>query len=166
MWWDEDWDDAVRRLFPAVVRRLVARHLAEADAQDACQEAWLELFRKPCALRDRDRLEAWLCTTARRCSARMIARRAREAVALPRSPEPSPETRVVIAERDQKLWSVVADLPERSRRLLYLLAHRPELSIAQVAADLGVSPASVATLRRRCCERVRRRLQAEGVHRG
>ncbi|GAA4541848.1 RNA polymerase sigma factor [Amycolatopsis samaneae] len=162
MWWDEEWDDAVRRLFPAVVRRLVAWRLTEADAQDACQEAWLVLLRNPCALRDRDRLEAWLCTIARRRAARMIARRARGDGVVPRSPEPSPEARVVLAERDQRLWSVVGDLPDRYRRLLYLLAHRPELSIAQVAAELGVSPASVATLRRRCCARVRRRLRAEG----
>jgi RNA polymerase sigma factor (sigma-70 family) len=162
--WDGEWAERVRVLTPVLLRRLRSSRLSEADAQDAAQAAWLALFLRPGAVRDRDRLAGWLGTTARRQAARAIARRAREPLLPEPPPVPSPETGVLMAERDRALWQAVDALPERHRRLLHLLAHRPELSAREIAEELGISPGSIATLKRRCCARVRRHLQAEGFH--
>ena len=162
--WDGDWAERVCAITPVLLRRLRMARLSEADAQDACQAAWLALLLRPDALRDHDRLTAWLGTTAWRQAMKMITRRAREPKAVDVPPIPSPETDILVAERDRALWRAVDALPEQHRRLLHLLAHRPELSAREVAAELGISPGSVATLRRRCCARVRHRLQAEGFY--
>jgi len=159
---EDGWAERARVLTPLVLRRIRSGWLSEPDAQDACQDAWLALLSRPGALRDQSGLTAWLCTTARRHAARVVARRVREPLLPPPSPEATPEAQALLAERDRALWRAVDALPERHRRLLYLLAHRPELSVREVAAELGISPASLGTLRRRCCALVRRRLAAEG----
>ncbi len=152
------WD--VNALSATVFRVVKSYRLGDADAWDVCQDAWLDLLRRPCALRDESSLRAWLITTARRRALRLIARNRRE-TAMPRpAPQPTPEADVVRTERDRALWTAVDKLPEGYRRLAWLLAHRPDLSYAELACELGVSPASVGTLRRRCCERLRRALEA------
>ncbi|RSN58478.1 sigma-70 family RNA polymerase sigma factor [Amycolatopsis sp. WAC 04182] len=154
------WD--VNALSAAVLRTLKAYRLSEADARDVCQDAWLELLRAPGALRDEAKLGAWLTTTARRRALRMITRNRRETPRpLPES-ETTPEAEVVRAERDCALWAAVDRLPESHRRMMRLLAYRPELSYAQLAGELGISPASVGRLRRRCLDRLRRTLEKSG----
>ncbi len=159
---DDGWAERACALTPLVLRRIRSGWLNEPDAQDAVQDAWLELLRRPEALRDQNGLAAWLCTTARRRAARVVARRAGEPPLSPPSPEVTPEARALLTERDRALWRAVDALPERHRRLMHLLAHRPELSVREAAAELGISPASVGKLRRRCCDVLRRRLAAEG----
>ncbi|WET80073.1 sigma-70 family RNA polymerase sigma factor [Amycolatopsis sp. QT-25] len=158
------WD--VNAVSAAVLKALKTYRLSEADARDVCQDAWLELLRAPGALRDEAKLGAWLATTARRRALRMITRNRRET---PRplsdaesSPETIPETEVIRAERDRVLWAAVDRLPDSHRRLIRLLAHRPELSYAQLAGELGISPASVGRLRRRCLDRLERTLEKGG----
>lgn len=154
------WD--VNALSAAVFRAVKAYRLGDAEAWDVCQEAWVELLRDPRALRDESKIRAWLITTARRRALRLITRSRRETPTPPLLPEPTPEAEVVRTERDRALWAAVDDLPERYRRLAWLLAHRPELSYAELARELGISVASVGTLRRRCCDRLRRALEAGG----
>ncbi|OXM53290.1 RNA polymerase sigma factor [Amycolatopsis alba] len=154
------WD--VNGVSAAVLGALKTYRLSESDARDVCQDAWLELLRTPGALRDEAKLGAWLTTTARRRALRMITRNRRE------KPHPlpdagmTPETEVVRAERDRALWVAVDRLPDVHRRLVWLLAHRPELSYAQLAGELGISPASVGRLRRRCLDRIGRMLEKGG----
>jgi len=159
---EEGWAERAWTLTPLVLRRIRSSWLSEPDAEDACQDAWLALLTRPDALRDQDGLTAWLCTTARRRAARVVGRRVREPLLPPPSPAATPEAHTLVAERDRALWRAVDALPERHRRLLHLLAHHPELSVREAAAELGISPASLPTLRRRCCAQVRRRLTAEG----
>ncbi|WP_410656800.1 sigma-70 family RNA polymerase sigma factor [Amycolatopsis sp. lyj-112] len=154
------WD--VNALSAAVLSALKAYRLGDADARDVCQEAWLELLRVPGALRDETKLRAWLITTARRRALRLITRNRRETSLPPPDPEATPEADVVRAERDRALWAAVGRLPERHRRLMWLLAHRPELTYMQLAGELGISPASVGRLRRRCFDRLRRTLETGG----
>ncbi|MEV7549074.1 sigma-70 family RNA polymerase sigma factor [Amycolatopsis sp. NPDC089917] len=160
------WD--VKAVSAAVLGALKTYRLTESDARDVCQDAWLELLRAPGALRDEAKLGAWLTTTARRRALRMITRTRRENPrALPDAEmtpatEPTPEAKVVRAELDRALWAAVDLLPDVHRRLMWLLAHRPELSYVQLASELGISPASVGRLRRRCLDRLRRVLEKGG----
>ncbi|OXM43399.1 RNA polymerase subunit sigma [Amycolatopsis thailandensis] len=160
------WD--VKAVSAAVLGVLKTYRLTESDAHDVCQDAWLELLRAPGALRDEAKLGAWLTTTARRRAVRMITRNRRENPRPLRDAEltpgvgPTPEAVVVRAEIDRALWAAVDLLPDVHRRLMWLLAHRPELSYAQLAGELGISPASVGRLRRRCLDRLGRILEKGG----
>lgn len=155
-------DDEVRGVGPRIVRTLAAMPGFRCDAEDACQAAWLEFLTHHDALRDRRRLAAWLTTVARRHAIRAIAYRARAARLPAEEPAPSPESILATDERAAVLWRVVSQLPERPRRLLLLIAHHPELKAWELAAELGISPASVSKLRRRSLDHVRRKLEAEG----
>ncbi|MEU3628235.1 RNA polymerase subunit sigma [Amycolatopsis coloradensis] len=154
------WD--VKTVSAAVLSALKVYRLSEADARDVCQDAWLELLRAPGALRDEAKLRAWLTTTARRRALRMITRNRRETPRPLPAPDTTPEAEVVRAERDRALWAAVDRLPDPHRRLMWLLAHRPELSYAQLARELGISPASVGRVRRRCLDRLERALEKGG----
>ncbi|MBB5854568.1 sigma-70 family RNA polymerase sigma factor [Amycolatopsis umgeniensis] len=154
------WD--VNAVSAAVLGALKTYRLSEADAKDICQDAWLELLRAPAALRDEAKLRAWLTTTARRRALRMITRNRRETRRPLPEPETTPEADVVRAARDSALWAAVDRLPDSHRRLMWLLAHRPELSYAQLAGELGISPASVGRVRRRCLDRLKRALEVGG----
>jgi RNA polymerase sigma factor (sigma-70 family) len=158
MWGETD----LRRLSALVVRVLAADPGLRGDAEDACQSAWLDFLRRPPVLRDPTRLGGWLTTVARRHAARAIARRVRGEAAPDLRPPPSPEPTALAAEQATALWRAVARLPERHQKLAVLLAYYPDLSLREVAHELGISPASVSTLRRRCLAGLRRHLTAEG----
>ncbi|MDT8911047.1 sigma-70 family RNA polymerase sigma factor [Amycolatopsis sp. PS_44_ISF1] len=158
MWGETD----LQTLSALVVRTLAADPGLRADAEDACQSAWLELLRRPVALRDQTRLGGWLTTVARRHAARAIARRTRGETGPDHRPPLSPEPAALAAEEATALWRAVSRLPERHRRLVVMLAYYPELSPGELARELGIAPASVSTLRRRCLAALRRHLVAEG----
>ncbi|WP_232376749.1 RNA polymerase sigma factor [Amycolatopsis aidingensis] len=148
-----------------------AHRLNEADSWDVHQNTWVSLAGRLPRVRNPRRFSAWLATTARRLALRTLRGRRRE---LPRGygtgerelferPLPSAEALVLRLERDRMLWQVAARLPRRHRLLLWLLAYRPELTQAQLAARLGIAPGSVGPLRRRCFDRMRGWLRAEGI---
>ncbi|AXB48988.1 hypothetical protein A4R43_32625 [Amycolatopsis albispora] len=142
-----------------------AHRLADADAWDVGQDTWIALAARLATVREPARLPGWLVTTARRCVLRVLAGRRREVLCLPPDrPDgsPGPEAEALAAERGRVFWALAGRLPARHRRLLRLLAERPELTQAQLAAELGVAPGSVGPLRRRCFDRMRRLLTEAG----
>ncbi|QRP50524.1 sigma-70 family RNA polymerase sigma factor [Amycolatopsis sp. FDAARGOS 1241] len=154
----------LRRLSELVVRVVAADPGLRGEAEDACQSAWLEFLRRPVGVREESRLGAWLSTVARRHAIRSVGRRARgaEAALAPDNSAESPEAVAVRGDLAAALWRTVEGLPDRHRRLMWLLAHRPELSAREVAAELGVSPSSLGKLRSRCLAVLRYRLTAQG----
>jgi RNA polymerase sigma factor (sigma-70 family) len=157
------WNSLVHGLSVIIFRVARAYRLGEADVSEVSQNTWLSLARRLPKLREPERLPGWLVTTARRHALALLARRDRELSEIPcREPVPCPELSVLSTDRDRALWSAVGRLPARSRRLVWLLAHRPELTHAELAAELGIRPGSVGPLRKRCFDRVRTALRAEG----
>ncbi|WP_240519698.1 RNA polymerase sigma factor [Amycolatopsis antarctica] len=159
------WASLVRETTSLLLRVARGYRLGEADALDVCQTTWATLADALPTLREPASLPGWLVTTARRQSLRLLAQRRRE---IPAPPEPatdasaSPEVRALAAERAAAFWRAAEAEPENERRLLTLLVNRPELTYAQLAAEIGVAPGSVGPLRRRCFDRMRRRLVAAG----
>lgn len=142
-----------------------AHRLGDADAWDVGQDTWIALAARLGTVREPSRLPGWLVTTARRCALRILAGRRREVLgAPPDHPDAAatPEARVLDAERRQVFWGLAGRLPARHHQLLRLLADHPELTHAQLAAELGVAIGSIGPLRRRCFDRMRRLLTAEG----
>ncbi|MEU4666406.1 sigma-70 family RNA polymerase sigma factor [Amycolatopsis sp. NPDC023774] len=159
-------DGELRRISELVVRVVAADPGLRADAEDACQTAWAEFLGRPHTVRDHSRLGAWLTTVARRHAIRSVGRRVRsaevEAAADPAGVAESPEAAALDNDVATALWRTVASLPDRHRRLVWLLAHRPELSVREVAAELGISPNSLGKVRSRCLAVLRYRLTAQG----
>jgi RNA polymerase sigma factor (sigma-70 family) len=179
----------------AAWRELVERHgwvawavarehgLSRADAADVAQVAWLNLAQRLGELRAPERLAAWLATTARRESLRLLALRRRETPgvsvaavservarggALPGgvvagSVAPDPAGVVDGEDRDHTVWRALAGLPERCQRLLRLMAVAPELTHAQAARALGIQPGSVGRTRGRCLTALKQGLARHGI---
>lgn len=179
----------------AAWRELVERHgwvawtvarehgLSRADAADVAQVAWLNLAQRLGELRAPERLAAWLATTARRESLRLLALRRRETQALSVAAvsdrvaragalpggvlaggvAPDPAGVVDGEDRDHAVWRALAGLPERCQKLLRLLAVAPELTHAQAARALGIQPGSVGRTRGRCLTALRQGLARHGI---
>lgn len=157
------WRQLVSR-FGSLVWGVARSHrLDHADAADVSQTTWLRLAENLHTLRDPSRLPGWLATTARRESLRVLAGRRREAPGdLPDEPDHDrvtrPETSVLTADRNQRLWQAFQEISERCQQLLRLLATSPELSYAEAGAILDIPVGGIGPTRLRCLQALRRRL--------
>jgi RNA polymerase sigma factor (sigma-70 family) len=156
---------ALDRLVALHDRRLrrVARAygLSTWDVDDVVQATWLQYLEHGDALREPSALGAWLETTARRLSLRVLQRRVRErltetgdASAAGAGAEPEPE--LLAAERRALLFGALAGLPDRQRRLMRMLVLRPELSYEEVGRRLAMPVGSIGPTRARCLDRLSR----------
>ncbi|HET9141893.1 sigma-70 family RNA polymerase sigma factor [Actinophytocola sp.] len=160
------WHELVRRYAPVVWRVAAAHRLGAADRNDVSQNTWVALAEHLARLRRPDRLAGWLATTARREALRV--RPPDRPVELPDliedpCPDHRPEQRAMRSARDRLLWRAFAALPDRCQRLLWLLAHAPDLSYAQVARSIGTKPGSIGPTRGRCLHELRRELARVGL---
>lgn len=157
---------ALLREVARAARRAAGRHrLNDADTGDLVQAVALALFER-LPVREPACLPGWLATTITRQARRMISRRRRE-LPLPADRwDPawdSPESVALVAERDQALWLAAAQLSSaRARHLVWLLAHRPDLTQTELAAELDVAPGTVGPLRRRSLDTLRAHLLTAG----
>lgn len=157
------WVQLVQRLSPLVRNVARAHRLSPSDTEDVCQSTWCALVAHLSALRDPERLPAWLATTARRESLRTLARAQRQVPYGDDLPEPeadaaSPDEGLLRRERDLALWAAVRSLRPRDQTLLRLLVAEdttPERSYRHIADTLGVAVGSVGPTRGRALERLR-----------
>src|SRR5262245_13360358 len=150
--------ELVRRHGPMVlgVCRRVLRHTA--DAEDAFQASFLILVRRAGAIRDPDRLGAWLFGVAWRTANKLRATR-RPGDPLPDEVpnlEPSP------SDWPMELDAAIARLPEKYRTPV-VLCHLQGLSTTEAARRVGCPPATLTTRLFRARNTLRRRLTALGL---
>lgn len=116
-----------------------------ADAEDVAQDAFAKAYRAFRQLRDRDRFRGWLVRMTWRLAIdrqRSDRRRAaRETIGESDRPSPGAES-VVQAERAERLWRAIDDLPEKLR-LVVVLAGIEGHDMQEVAALLGVPEGTV-----------------------
>ena len=167
------WEALVERYANLVWSVARSFRLDRADAADVSQTTWLRLVEHLGRLRDPQRLGAWLATTARHESLRVLRRAGRQ---VPIGEEEELEQAsaadavpldlaIITAERDASLWTAFAHIPPRCRSLLRLLAADPPPSYDEISAALEMPVGSIGPTRARCLEHLRRRLQAEGISR-
>ena len=161
------WRELVAQYTPTVWAVARAHRLDQADAADVVQNTWLALMENMKGIRNPGRLAAWLSTTARRHSLRVLAARRRETpVDEPRSERliaEGADVGVVQAAWNAGLWQAFTQLPEHCQRVLRVLVHSPELSYEQVAAAVGIAPGSVGPTRGRCLGELRRKAALAGL---
>jgi RNA polymerase sigma-70 factor (ECF subfamily) len=145
-----DLESVFRAQFPRIAR-VIARVVRDRGrAEELAVEAFLKLWRNP-QIHDGDaNVEAWLYRTAVRLGLDELRRQTRRArfeqwwrFARP-ALEPSPEQLHVATEEQSRVRLVLAAMNRRQAALLVLRSQ--DLSYNEVAAALGIHPASLGTL--------------------
>ncbi len=164
------WEELVDRFGGLVWAITRAYRLSPTDAADVSQTAWLRLVEHLHRLREPARVGAWLAATTRR-ECLLVQRRARRLVPMPDETfdrpdlaEPGALVALMETERDAALWRAFEVLDERCRMLLRLLMADPTPSYEEVAAAIDMPTASIGPTRARCLQRLRRRVEASGMH--
>ncbi|SDN06789.1 RNA polymerase sigma factor, sigma-70 family [Geodermatophilus siccatus] len=167
----EAWRAIVER-YSALLWSVVRSHrLSDAQAADAVQATWLKLLENIRTIREPARLAGWLRTTVRRECLETLRRTGRERPSDPHSAEPvaaaasdlvdgDPEGSALRRERVDLVRAAVADMPERSQRLLELLVASPPLRYEEIGARLGMPVGSIGPTRARLLARLRATLAA------
>ena len=153
--------DRYQRLIYAIPRRA---GLNEDEAGEVFQEVFATLLQKLNDITDPDRLHAWLVTTARRKTWRLMSK---ERVLHPAAEEqedelaavvdnaPLPDEILVRLEEQHRIRTALLALDERCQRLLTLLYYRPEPpSYAEIATAFGTSEGSIGPTRARCLKKM------------
>ena len=154
------WNAIVDRFSSLVWATARAHRLSRDDAADVAQTTWLRLVEHLDRIREPERLGAWLATTARHESLRIIRRGTREQpsdeVDLFEAPADDALDRALVdPERDGALWRAFASLSERCKSLLRLLMADEEPSYEEVGAALGMPIGAIGPTRGRCLEKLR-----------
>ena len=148
-----------------------AQGASREDAEDVVQGVWLAFVRNTESIREPQALLGWLVVSARRSAWQVVRRRRddqRRSRSLPddlggegyelAAPGPSPDEHVLATERDRVLWSRFAELPERCRQILTMVAMADRPDYAAIAALTGMPVTSVGVTRGRCLAKLRRLL--------
>ncbi|BEL04700.1 sigma-70 family RNA polymerase sigma factor [Actinoplanes sichuanensis] len=163
------WEELVRAYAGLVWSVARAYRLGRADAEDVSQTTWERFARSLDKLTDPGHAGAWLSTTARRESLRVLAARNRMvptgdlAWIGPAREDQSPEEMAVAADEEVRrdalagrLWQALNQLGDNCQRLLRILMGQPPPSYADAAAALGVPIGYLGPTRRRCLEKLRK----------
>ncbi len=163
------WDDLVERFTSLLWAIARAHRLGEADAGDVVQTTWLRLVEHLGRIDDPDRLPGWLATTARHECLRVLRRAGRELPVGDDAPYDVADAadpldlRLVLQERDARLWECFGGLSGRCQTLLRVLMADPAPSYAEVSAALDMPVGSIGPTRSRCLDRLRALAQSRGL---
>jgi RNA polymerase sigma factor (sigma-70 family) len=154
--------ELVRRFTPRVRGVARAHRLGAHDIEDVMQTTWLRLLQRLGTVRSPSAIGAWLETTARHESLRILKKNNRErptddevlfdapATGVDENPRPSPErcaTTLALALRQ---------LPDHQRELLSMLFSDPAPPYTDISRALGMPIGSIGPTRARSLERLRR----------
>jgi RNA polymerase sigma factor (sigma-70 family) len=143
-------DDLLRRYLPAL-RRLVASYTRDAAGrEDLVQEIAMGLWTALPRFRGDASERTWLYRVAHNTAITHMTRQHRRASReqpgdLPEVPAPAAtqESTAIGAERRERLWAAVGELPLVDRQVVVL--HLEGLSAAEIEAVTGLSAGSIAT---------------------
>ena len=152
--------DRYQRLIYAIPRRA---GLNEDQAGEVFQEVFVTLFEKMNEINEPDRLHAWLVTTARRKTWRLLSKERSstktgdaddEALAVVDS-APLPDEALVRLEEQHRIRMALDDLDPRCRELLTMLYYQIEPPpYSEIAAALGTPEGSIGPTRARCLKKL------------
>lgn len=154
------WSALVRRFARRLAALARSHRLPAQDVDDVVQCTFVRLYDHIDTLRDAAALPAWLDTTARRESLRVIRSAARERPMaedfISDLPAPEPDHEPLGDECRAELTRALQDLSEREGKLLALLHGDPPLSYSDISEALGMPVGSIGPTRARALARLRR----------
>jgi RNA polymerase sigma factor (sigma-70 family) len=160
-------DRLVRLLTPMLWHLVRAYGLDRESAEDVVQTTWLALVRNVDSVRDPQAVLRWTTTTARREAWRTANAGRRVDVAEPQTldaalpPVGGPDTTVLAERTARTLWRHIAELSERCRRLLRVIAFEDRPDYASLSTELGIAVGSIGPTRGRCLDKLRGLLAAD-----
>jgi RNA polymerase sigma factor (sigma-70 family) len=165
------WEAIVDRFGGLVWATARAHRLSQSDASDVAQTTWLRLVENLDRIREPERVGAWLATTARRESLRMIRLRAREVASedgdiFESVSADAPELAVLRTERDSALWRAFQQISDRCQALLRMLVSEEEPSYEAIGAALDMPVGAIGPTRMRCLDKLRRIAAADAALEG
>src|SRR5262252_3870885 len=162
------WETLVRR-YQRLIYTIPQRAGLDLDAAaEVFQEVFTTLLQKLDQIEQPERLHAWLVTTARRKTWRVISQQrglmqqsgddesaaGDEIAALPDN-APLPDESLSKLEEQHRVRTAMAALDDRCKKLLALLYYEAEPpSYAAIATELGTSEGSVGPTRARCLKKL------------
>lgn len=158
-----------QRLIYTIPRRA---GLNEETASDVFQEVFATLFKKIGEIENPEKLKAWIVTTARRKTWRLISRENRtqkyddsdeesdsELNKLPDN-APLPDEVLIQLEEQHRVRVALSNLDERCQKLLTILFYRHEPPpYSEIAAQIGTTEGSIGPTRARCLQKLLRLLE-------
>lgn len=164
------WNALVDRFASSVWAIARGHRLCHADASDVCQTTWLRLVEHLDRIEQPERVGAWLATTARRESLRIIRLSVRQVPAgddmddLPdRSVEAADRSELASKHVEKVLDGLLTQLPVRSQLLLRLLLADAPLSYKDISDALDMPIGSIGPTRARALDQLRRRALVAGI---
>lgn len=160
--------DRYQRLVYAIPRRA---GLNEDQTGEVFQEVFVTLFEKMNEINEPDRLHAWLVTTARRKTWRLLSKE-RVAQSTKTGDEddevlavvdrsPLPDETLVQLEEQHRIRTALGGLDPRCQQLLTMLYYQPEPPpYSEIAASLGTPEGSIGPTRARCLKKLLKLLEA------
>lgn len=161
-----------QRLVYAIPRRA---GLDEDLAAEVFQEVFLTLFEKLDAIEQPERLQAWIVTTARRKTLRLIARESRTVSFSGKEEDsgdseletlsddaPLPDDVMVKMEEQHRVRAALEELDERCNKLLVALFYTSEPpAYSEIAKRIGMPEGSVGPTRARCLQKLMRIIERQ-----
>lgn len=169
------WESLVKRYQRLVYSIPRRAGLDEDAAADIFQNVFASLVERLNTIEQPDRVSAWLVTTARRETWRVVLSRKAERSNTRQSEDeedampdladeaPLPEEEILRLEKQHQVRLAVESLDERCRRLLKLLFYSLEPpAYSEVAKELGLPEGSIGPNRARCLQKMLRILKKSG----
>lgn len=144
--------------------------LDDATAADVVQECWYRLARNLDQIREPGRVAAWLTTTAKHESLRVLRRLDRQ------QPTDFEDERLLGVdsaadeallddERVDHLYEAMTRLSPKCQQLLRLCLAEPKIPYEEIAAIVDIPVGSIGPTRQRCLAKLRDILQTKGMGR-
>jgi RNA polymerase sigma factor (sigma-70 family) len=162
------WRRLIERFTSRVRAVTRAYRLNAHDADDVMQTTWLRLLERIDGIREPAAVGAWIETTARRESLRVLRVARREwptdSDQLLDAPVDAVAERRLVAAQDRaaydqaltRLPEALTRLPQSQQRLLSMLLSDPAPSYAEISRRLDMPIGSIGPIRARCIARLRR----------
>jgi len=166
---EEAWEALVDRYNGLVWAVIRAHRLHHHEAADVAQTTWLRLVQHLKHIRRPEAAGAWLATTARRESLRVLRRIDRECptedsrLDCPDAISHGPETQALAAEVDRVLHDCLDALPTHCQALLRALMSDPLPSYKEISDALDLPVGSIGPTRGRCLQCLRRIIERAQV---
>jgi RNA polymerase sigma factor (sigma-70 family) len=156
--------ELVALVTPILWHTVRAQRVDHASAEDVLQTSWLALVRSAASISDPQAVLQWLIVSARREAWRVVKRAGRveptefDAADLITAADDLPDAVVMRTDGADRLWHHLAELPERCRELLRVIAFADRPDYADVAKSLGMPVGSIGPTRGRCLAKLRLQL--------
>jgi RNA polymerase sigma factor (sigma-70 family) len=159
--------DLVELVTPILWNVARAQRLDREAAEDVVQTTWLTLVRSADTITDPQAVLQWLIVTTRREAWRVVKRSDRvepkedAAEDLVTPVDELPEEMVLRSDADSRLWQHIAQLSDRCRALLRVIAFADRPDYASVAKALAMPVGSIGPTRGRCLAKLRQQLESD-----